>query len=428
MDKGTFNRSGWATPVSRHPDPGATRQQHHQLPVVYVPGLPAGVGAHHVQGYVLPTAIPTHEPVVEFVPSEGQPWFPPRLPYVPSHLSLRPLIPAEDEPSYEDELEYAPRELPPLPDQELHSSKRRRTEETAPKSSGAIADEWSPEQLRHVYHESLHPRPPQFSRAQQERGVDSSAPGQFGERRAWTFVEEKPQCIQSGRPGLSKAISPSFRIPAPQRRRQEDSGTVLAQGFRDYGESSGNGSESMHLVELKEKASFHGMVDYVATLPSGALQSLAETLLRVSRALRLSPAPRDIQAARLAAVLFLFTYRGLPFSFAALELTDLLPEKWPGDIDELRAPCVARWLEVKPCTPQRRIVQGIVLRRYRNARTAASKATNTDTDACSSATRPSSTASAPRKRPALTRGPAAFLHVCRPSHPKVNGTYFGLHA
>ena len=45
-------------------------------------------------------------------------------------------------------------------------------------------------------------------------------------------------------------------------------------------------------------------------------------------------------------------------------LAQLLPREWPADIADLRADCVERWRRISPCTPQRKIVQGIVLSRY----------------------------------------------------------------
>ncbi|MGK6309894.1 hypothetical protein [Variovorax sp. DT-64] len=234
--------------------------------------------------------------------------------------------------------------------------------------------------------ESLHPHPPRFPIVQQKRGVVPPVQEQFAVRKILPPGEARQPQLQeqlearilhlspsefsvaSGRPMLTQSIAASSNGAAPQQQPQESSGTVLAKAFRSRRMKAGTNNESAHLLVLERLTSFGAMVSYADKLDTLALQTLAKTLLTFSQTVRTSGQAEDVRVSRLAAILYLFTRRGFP-SGLKNNLAELLSddELWPADIDDLRPECVERWQNVQPCTPQRKIVQDIVLRLYGNA-------------------------------------------------------------
>ncbi|MDR6534972.1 hypothetical protein J2739_000732 [Variovorax soli] len=318
-----------------------------------------------MQGRLFPTTIPALTPIMEFVPNALVREFPPPLPI--ENPMRRHLIPADDESFDEDEFEHGLERLPVEQDQDLRSSKRQRTEEAALREGGTFAHPRSPAHLRHLHSEGLHLQPPHPLRVQAHGCLVHPPGAEHPGERAWTFVEEMLPPGPMPRP--LRPLRTQTRIPAPQsmaapeNQRSDKSGTVLAKAFETHRMRAQIDNESIHLAELGQLDSFHRMVGYVAHLKSIASQSLATTLLKFAWTGVTDVGSRDVPAAHLATVLFLFTYRGCPMGFTK-RLAQLLPREWPADIAALRADCVERWRRISPCTPQRKIVQGIVLSRY----------------------------------------------------------------
>ena len=358
MDKRTRYHLEQAPASPRHWNAAEAQQGQPPVPVLQDPWPPRNaVRASGLQGHLFPTPIPALTPVMEFVPNAALREFPPPLPI--ENLPRRHLIPADDESSGDDEFEQGLERLPVEQDQDLCSSKRQRTDEAVLREGGTFAHLGSPAQLRHLHSEGLHLQPPHPPRVQ--------AHAEHLGERAWTFVGEmlpSRHMPQPSRPPRRKTpILDPQSMSAPQVRRSDRSGRVLAKALEAYRARAPIGNQSVHFGELGRLDSLHGMVGYVAKLGPIELQSLATTLLKFAGAVRSNVVSQDVPAARLAALLFIFTYRGCSEKVAE-RLAPLLPSEWPADIADLRADCVNRWERISPCTAKRKFVQRIVLPLY----------------------------------------------------------------